>query len=86
MNVDLSKLELDEGWSDSDDTRQMKFGFPVHAGTGAASTSIVYVDLEAGTHVGTHPAARRRPYSSSREPRRPPSPASGRGSPKGRSR
>jgi quercetin dioxygenase-like cupin family protein len=31
----------------------MKFTFPVFSGTGSASTSIVYVEVEAGAHVGT---------------------------------
>ena len=52
--ADLSDLDLHEGWSDSDASRRMKFTFPVFSGTGAASTSIVYAEVEAGAHVGTH--------------------------------
>lgn len=36
-----------------DASRRMKFTFPVFSGTGSASTSIVYVEVEAGAHVGT---------------------------------
>jgi quercetin dioxygenase-like cupin family protein len=46
--VQLGELELREFASESDPSVRGAFDFPVHAGTGAASTSVVYFELEPG--------------------------------------
>jgi len=50
----LGELELMEFASESDPTVRGAFDFPVHAGTGAASTSVVYFELEAGASGPRH--------------------------------
>lgn len=37
-----------------DDTRVIRAAFPLHRDTGAASTAMVYFELEPGKHLGTH--------------------------------
>lgn len=50
----LSALELTEVWSESDPERRARFAFPIHRGTGAAQSSVVYFTLEPGDHLGMH--------------------------------
>ncbi len=50
----LSELELIEGWSETDATRRVRFLFPVHRGTGACQSAVVYFELEPGDHAGMH--------------------------------
>jgi quercetin dioxygenase-like cupin family protein len=52
--VECSELELLEGWSETDSTLRGRFDFPISVETGAASTSVVYFELEPGDHCGRH--------------------------------
>lgn len=52
--LQLGELELVEGWADEDPTVRAKFGFPVTAASGAASTSIVYFEIEPGHRLSPH--------------------------------
>jgi quercetin dioxygenase-like cupin family protein len=52
--VQLSQLELMEFVSEGDPSVRGVFDFPVHSGTGAASTSIVYVELPPGASGPRH--------------------------------
>jgi quercetin dioxygenase-like cupin family protein len=52
--VQLGELELREFASESDPSVRGAFDFPVHAGTGAASTSVVYFELEPGASGPRH--------------------------------
>ena len=52
--VQISELELFEGWSQSDADMRVRAGFPISSGTGSKSTAVVYFELEPGEHLGTH--------------------------------
>jgi quercetin dioxygenase-like cupin family protein len=52
--VNLSELELLEGWCEEDPTVRARFDVPTHVGTGAASTSTVYMEVEPGCRIGRH--------------------------------
>jgi quercetin dioxygenase-like cupin family protein len=52
--VNLNELELLEGWCEEDATVRARFEVPTHVGTGAASTSTVYMEVEPGCHIGRH--------------------------------
>jgi quercetin dioxygenase-like cupin family protein len=54
QSLQLDDLELVEGWSDDDPKLRGRFDFPVHAETGAASTSVVYFEVPPGSHCGRH--------------------------------
>jgi quercetin dioxygenase-like cupin family protein len=46
--VQLRELELAEAWSASEPSVRASFAFPIHADSGAVSTSVVYFELEPG--------------------------------------
>lgn len=50
----LNQLELIEIWSETDQTRRARFTFPIFNLTGAASSSVVYFEVEPGKHLGMH--------------------------------
>jgi quercetin dioxygenase-like cupin family protein len=50
----LDELELVEGWGESDPTQRARFDFPITGATGAASTTLVYFELEPGTKLIPH--------------------------------
>ncbi len=52
--VNVNELDLMDGWSENDPTKRGRFDFPVHFGTGAASTSVVYFEVAPGDHCGRH--------------------------------
>jgi quercetin dioxygenase-like cupin family protein len=52
--VQTAELELIEGWSATDPSMHGRFDFPIHAETGAASSSVVYFELAPGDHCGMH--------------------------------
>lgn len=52
--VECSELELMEGWSEADATLRGRFDFPISVETGAASTAVVYFELQPGDHCGRH--------------------------------
>ncbi len=64
--VNLNEIELHEGWWESDpETLRARFAFPMFWATGAASTAVLYVELEPGQGGGRHTDTRRRSCSSS---------------------
>jgi quercetin dioxygenase-like cupin family protein len=50
----LDELELVEGWAEEDPSVRARFGFPVTAASGAASTSLVYFEIEPGNKLSPH--------------------------------
>jgi quercetin dioxygenase-like cupin family protein len=52
--VNVYELELLEGWSENDPTKRGRFEFPIHVGTGAAASSVVYFEVAPGEHCGRH--------------------------------
>ena len=50
----LDELELVEGWAEEDPSVRARFGFPVTAASGAASTSLVYFEIEPGKKLSPH--------------------------------
>jgi quercetin dioxygenase-like cupin family protein len=54
LAVQLSEGDLMDISSEGDETRNMRVDFPVSSVAGAASTSVVYFELEPGQHCGTH--------------------------------
>jgi quercetin dioxygenase-like cupin family protein len=54
QTIQTQVLKLMQSWSDSDPTQAGKFDFPIHVGTGAMSTSIVYFEVQPGQHCGMH--------------------------------
>jgi quercetin dioxygenase-like cupin family protein len=54
LPVQLAERDLVEVTSESDETRQMRFDFPISSLGGAASTAVVYFELDPGEHTGMH--------------------------------
>jgi quercetin dioxygenase-like cupin family protein len=54
LTVDLGDVELAEYWCEADPTLRGAIGLPVHTGTGAASTAVIYFEHEPGEHHGRH--------------------------------
>lgn len=54
LAAQLSERDLVDITSDTDVTRRMRVDFPISSVEGAASTSIVYFELEPGAHTGMH--------------------------------
>ena len=52
--IQLADRELMEITSGTDETRQMRVDFPISSVAGAASTAVVYFELEPGEHTGMH--------------------------------
>lgn len=52
--VQLADRELLEVGSATDETRRIRFDFALSSMTGAASTALVYFELEPGEHTGMH--------------------------------
>jgi quercetin dioxygenase-like cupin family protein len=52
--VQLDDRELAQITSETDETRRIRVDFPVSSVDGAASTSVVYFELEPGEHTGMH--------------------------------
>jgi quercetin dioxygenase-like cupin family protein len=50
----LDELELVEGWAEDDSSVRARFGFPVTAASGAASTSLVYFEIDPGNKLSPH--------------------------------
>jgi quercetin dioxygenase-like cupin family protein len=50
----LSERDLLEVWSETDESRRIRFDFPISSHAGAASTAVVYFELEPGEHTGVH--------------------------------
>lgn len=52
--VQLSERDLLAVGSETDETRRIRFDFPISSVDGAASTAVVYFELEPGEHTGMH--------------------------------
>jgi len=52
--VQLADRELVQITSETDETRRIRVDFPVSSVAGAASTAVVYFELEPGEHTGMH--------------------------------
>jgi quercetin dioxygenase-like cupin family protein len=52
--VQIEDRELMEISSETDETRRIRVDFPISSVAGAASTSVVYFELEPGEHTGMH--------------------------------
>ena len=52
--VQLADRDLADITSETDETRQMRVDFPISSTAGAASTAVVYFELEPGEHTGMH--------------------------------
>jgi quercetin dioxygenase-like cupin family protein len=54
LTVQLGELELAEYWCEADPTLRGRLGLPMHTGSGAASTAVIYFEHEPGEHHGRH--------------------------------
>ena len=54
LAVQLENRDLIDVSSETDETRRIRFDFPISSLDGAASTAIVYFELEPGEHTGMH--------------------------------
>jgi quercetin dioxygenase-like cupin family protein len=54
LAVQLAERDLLEITSETDETRRIRFDFPISSVAGAASTAVVYFELEPGEHTGMH--------------------------------
>lgn len=52
--VQLAERDLLEVTSATDDTRRIRFDFAISSLAGAASSAVVYFELEPGEHTGMH--------------------------------
>jgi uncharacterized cupin superfamily protein len=50
----LSELALEEVWHRDEPSNRGRFAVGAHAGTGAASTVVAYLELEPGSRAGRH--------------------------------
>jgi quercetin dioxygenase-like cupin family protein len=54
LAVQLAERDLVDISSETDETRRIRVDFPISSVAGAASTSVVYFELEPGEHTGMH--------------------------------
>jgi quercetin dioxygenase-like cupin family protein len=54
LAVQLEERDLVDVSSETDETRRIRVDFPISSGAGAASTAVVYFELEPGEHTGMH--------------------------------
>jgi quercetin dioxygenase-like cupin family protein len=54
LAVQLAERDLVDISSETDETRRIRVDFPISSTDGAASTSVVYFELEPGEHTGMH--------------------------------
>src|ERR671914_635459 len=54
LAVQLTERDLVHVSSETDETRRLGFDFPISSVAGAASTAVVYFELEPGEHTGMH--------------------------------
>jgi quercetin dioxygenase-like cupin family protein len=52
--VQLAERDLVDNSSETDETRRIRVDFPISSVAGAASTAVVYFELEPGEHTGMH--------------------------------
>ncbi len=54
IRIDPRALELMDVWADDDPLRRARVSFPLTTADGAASSSLVYFEIEPGNHLGMH--------------------------------
>jgi len=54
LAVQLAERDLVEATSETDETRHIRFDFPISTVGGATSTAVVYFELDPGEHTGMH--------------------------------
>jgi quercetin dioxygenase-like cupin family protein len=54
LAVQLADRDLVDITSETDETRRIRVDFPISSLAGAASTAVVYFELEPGEHTGMH--------------------------------
>jgi quercetin dioxygenase-like cupin family protein len=54
VSVNVSELELVEGWVEDEPSIRGRFDFPIHAGVGAASSAAIYFEVEPGDRIPWH--------------------------------
>lgn len=54
LAVQLAERDLVDISSETDETRRIRVDFPISSLAGAASTAVVYFELEPGEHTGMH--------------------------------
>jgi quercetin dioxygenase-like cupin family protein len=54
LAVQLAELDLLTVTSETDESRRIRVDFPISSLGGAASTAVVYFELEPGEHTGMH--------------------------------
>jgi quercetin dioxygenase-like cupin family protein len=54
IGTKIGELELLEKWYEDDPTMRVRVNFPLYAGSGTKSSSVVYFELEPGFRLGTH--------------------------------
>lgn len=54
QTADFNRRELLDAWYDEDPAMRIRVDFPFFAGTGTASTAVVYFEIEPGHYLGTH--------------------------------
>lgn len=54
LAIQLEERDLLEVTSETDETRRIRFDFPISTVGGAASTAVVYFELDPGEHTGMH--------------------------------
>lgn len=54
FSIQTQDLELTHWFSADDETRHIDADWPIHHGTGAASTAVVYFELAPGKRLGMH--------------------------------
>jgi quercetin dioxygenase-like cupin family protein len=50
----LDEIDLADVWHQHDPANRGRISVPIHAGTGAASTVLAYLELDPGSHTGRH--------------------------------
>lgn len=54
LAAQTADLDLFAVSSETDETRRLRFDFPISIASGSASTAVVYFELEPGAHTGMH--------------------------------
>jgi quercetin dioxygenase-like cupin family protein len=54
LALQLTERDLAHISSETDDTRRIRVDFPISSAVGAASTAVVYFELDPGEHTGMH--------------------------------
>jgi quercetin dioxygenase-like cupin family protein len=54
VTFNVRELDLVEGWASEDDTVRARFGVPITAATGAASSSVIYFEVDPRHRLSPH--------------------------------